>query len=87
MRQKVRFNIVQLKVCGVQGLVAGLAEPQEAVRESLASALALDDQADAARFAHGGVRRFGGAYKHVAGLEHMIHMLSVGMGSHRDSTL
>jgi hypothetical protein len=28
VRQKVRFNIVQLKVCGVQGLVAGLAKPK-----------------------------------------------------------
>jgi hypothetical protein len=27
VRQKVRFNIVKLKVCGVQGLVAGLAKP------------------------------------------------------------
>ena len=63
VRQKVRFNIVQLKVCGVQGLVAGLAEPQESVCESLSSALALYDQADAAGLLSKSYKAGAGAFR------------------------
>ena len=44
VREEVGFDVLQLKNGLVQLVVAGIAEPHQAVVEALASANALDDQ-------------------------------------------